>query len=150
MKVTGKIRDEQFIHPDKNIELTTGNNDNALVRQFRSLLEKATTSVQDDCNITSVSFYAERLSVLPDHLNLAVIRVTGKTAGLLIQEQIIARAGILLTKTSLSVEEIAYALSFDKLNHFMVPGTTILFWHGAHFYGVAGVFLSLHDSRALG
>jgi len=118
LRATAKLTDEKFIHLDKNIDLTTGNNDNFLINRFRSLLEKTTSSVQDEGNIISVSFYAERLSVLPDHLNRVVKRVTGKAASLFIREQIIARAKILLTKTNLSVEEIAYALSFGNLNHF--------------------------------
>lgn len=69
--------------------------------------------------VRSVSFYAGRLGVSPNHLNAVVKRQTGKTASQLVQDHTLATAKALLRLSALSVKEIGYQLSFSDPTHFV-------------------------------
>ena len=64
------------------------------------------------------SFYADKLTVHPNHLNAVVKRITAKTATAIIQDQLIISAKSLLRQTNLSAKEIAFRLHFTEPTHF--------------------------------
>jgi AraC family transcriptional activator of pobA len=61
----------------------------------------------------NVSFYADLLSVSPDHLHAVVKSVSGKTPTTLIQHQVMRHAKYLLAGTPANVSEVAYQLHFS-------------------------------------
>ena len=69
-------------------------------------------------NLHSTSYYAQKLSVHPNHLNAVVKGITGITALNHIHNHLLALAKSYLAQTDKSVKEIAYALYFDSPNNF--------------------------------
>lgn len=68
--------------------------------------------------LTSVSGYANKLSVHPNYLNRIVKTQTGQTVLKIINERIIKEAKILLQHTDWSISEIAYSLGFEYPSYF--------------------------------
>lgn len=66
----------------------------------------------------SPSYYAEKLSVHPNHLNAVVKSISGVTAIEHIHIHLIQLAKSYLVQTELSVKEIAYTLFFSSPNNF--------------------------------
>ena len=66
----------------------------------------------------STSYYAQKLSVHPNHLNAVVKSITGLTASKHIQNHLVQLAKSYLAQTELSVKEIAYTLYFESPNNF--------------------------------
>ena len=66
----------------------------------------------------STAYYAEELSISPDHLNRTVKAKIGKTAKEYIQARIITEAKRLLYFTDLSNKEIGYELGFNEPANF--------------------------------
>lgn len=62
----------------------------------------------------SVQFYADRIFVSPQHLTKILKESTGKTAGQLIDEMVVAEAKILLDFPELTVGSIAEELNFSS------------------------------------
>ncbi len=89
-----------------------------LVSRFQTLVETSLTNEEENTEIRQTSFYAERLSIHPNHLNAVAKRITGKTASQIIQQQIITSAKSLLRQTELSIKEIAFRLHFVEPTHF--------------------------------
>lgn len=89
-----------------------------LVSRFQSLVETLMTNEDANSEIRYPSFYAEKLTVHPNHLNAVVKRITGKTATGIIQKQLLVSAKSLLRQTDLSVKEIAFRLHFTEPTHF--------------------------------
>ncbi len=65
-----------------------------------------------------VSFYAEKMSVSPQHLSSVVSRVTKKTISDIIAMFVIIDAQTKLLSTNLSIGEIATTLNFDDISIF--------------------------------
>ncbi|MEM7187245.1 MAG: helix-turn-helix domain-containing protein, partial [Bacteroidota bacterium] len=92
-----------------------------LLSRFQALIE---TSFYTDgpserfSKVHSTSFYAEKLSIHPNHLNAVVKGITGQTAKQMIQNHILNLAKSRLIQTQESVKEIAYLLRFESPNHF--------------------------------
>lgn len=89
-----------------------------LVSRFQSMVETLMTNEEAGPEIRQTSFYADRLSVHPNHLNAVVKRITGLTATRIVQNQLVVSARSLLVQTSLSVKEIAFRLHFTEPTHF--------------------------------
>lgn len=66
----------------------------------------------------SISFYAQHLSVTPNHLNKVVKQATGKQASTLIAEMLVLEAKVLLKHSELSISEIAFKLGFVDQSYF--------------------------------
>lgn len=66
----------------------------------------------------SITFYANELSITPDHLTRIIKSKIGKTAKEYIQARIITEAKRLLYFTDLSTKEIGYKLGFDEPANF--------------------------------
>jgi AraC family transcriptional activator of pobA len=65
-----------------------------------------------------VTFYSDKLHILPEHLNKLTKKLMGKTVAILIQERLITEAKRLLAYTSLSISEVAYQLNFSDNSYF--------------------------------
>jgi AraC-like DNA-binding protein len=89
-----------------------------LVSRFQSLVETMLTDDDSNSKIRQPSFYADKLTVHPNHLNAVVKRITGKTATSIIQNQLVATAKSLLRQTELSVKQISFRLHFAEPTHF--------------------------------
>lgn len=66
----------------------------------------------------SVSFYADRLCVTPKHLSAVTKEITSHTAGELIDHYVIMEAKIMLSETSLTIQEISNKLNFANQSFF--------------------------------
>lgn len=89
--------------PDRDLEL---------VRRYREALE---TSFRTEKRL---SFYADRLGVSPQRLNLACKARTGKTASTVMHERIVIEAKRSLVYRPVSVAEIGYELGFEDPAYF--------------------------------
>ncbi|MEM9328466.1 MAG: helix-turn-helix domain-containing protein [Bacteroidota bacterium] len=69
-------------------------------------------------NLHSTSYYAQKLSVHPNHLNAIVKKISGITALNHIHHHLLALAKSYLAQTDWSVKEIAYSLRFESPNNF--------------------------------
>lgn len=69
-------------------------------------------------NQKSVSFYADKLFINPKHLTNVVRELTGKTAGMWIDEYVILEAKMLLKNSNLTVCQIAQKLNFANQSFF--------------------------------
>lgn len=79
----------------------------ALTNSFIALLNRHYAAHHD------VAFYAERLNVTPNYLNIIIRRNTGTTAKEQINKQIVLTIKMLLDTTDLSVKQIAGRLHYD-------------------------------------
>jgi AraC-like DNA-binding protein len=92
-----------------------------LLSRYQTLIQ---TSFYQDAhpetfaNLHSTSYYAQKLSVHPNHLNAVVKKLTGITALNHIHQHLLVLAKSYLVQTSWSVKEIAYALYFESPNNF--------------------------------
>lgn len=69
-------------------------------------------------NHHTVSYYADRLHVTPDHLNKLVKAVTGIPASAVIRQRLVLEAKQLLSFTDTSIAEVASALGWDDPAYF--------------------------------
>lgn len=83
-----------------------------LYKRFKRLLD------QHYAEALTPGTYADRLAVIPHHLNHVVKRITGTTAGAVVRARAVLEAKRLLTFTDLSVQEIAAQLSFFDSSYF--------------------------------
>lgn len=67
---------------------------------------------------TSVHFYADKLNITPNYLNILSQRYLKIPAGDVIKERTILEAKRLLTSTDLSIKEIGYQLGFNDNTYF--------------------------------
>lgn len=65
-----------------------------------------------------VSYYAELIHISPNHLNKTIKKETGKTASEIIHQVCILEAKVLLTQTSLDINEIALELGYEDSSYF--------------------------------
>lgn len=61
-----------------------------------------------------LAFYSEQLFVTTKHLSETVKEITGRTAGQLIDDQVLVESRRLLEDTGLSISEVAYQLQFTS------------------------------------
>lgn len=66
----------------------------------------------------SVAFYADLLHISPQHLSTTVNKITGKTVTDIIAKLVITDAEAKLKSTDLTIQEIAYSLSFPDISFF--------------------------------
>lgn len=87
-------------------------NQQHIISNFEKLLEKHFHEAHHP------KYYAERLAITANYLNLVCKNYLGKTAGELIRERVILEAKRLLINSQLSVSEISYLLHFDDNSYF--------------------------------
>jgi len=66
----------------------------------------------------SVGFYASQLCITPKYFTTLIKRISGKTAATWIDEYVILEAKNLLRYSSMSIQEVAYALNFPNQSFF--------------------------------
>ena len=92
-----------------------------LLSRYQTLIQTSfypDTALETYANLHSTSYYAQKLSVHPNHLNAVVKRITGLTALNHIHQHLLSLSKSYLAQTSLTVKEIAYLLYFDSPNNF--------------------------------
>ena len=65
-----------------------------------------------------VDFYAEKLFLSPKHFSTVIKKVSGKTAGQWIDEYVILEAKTLLKYSAMSIQEVAYYMTFPNPSFF--------------------------------
>ena len=65
-----------------------------------------------------VDFYAEKLFLSPIHFSSVIKKVSGKTAGQWIDEYVILEAKTLLKYSAMSIQEVAYYMTFPNPSFF--------------------------------
>lgn len=103
-----------------DLHYVPSNASNRITTLFLIFLEEQFSSVEQrkDYKLRSASGFANKLNIHVNHLNRAVKNVTGKTTSDLINNRFIKEAKILLTKTTLNISEISYALGFSETSDF--------------------------------
>ncbi len=92
-----------------------------LLSRYQTLIQTSfypDASPETPANLHSTSYYAEKLSVHPNHLNAVVKGITGLTALNHIHNHLLSISKSYLAQTDWSIKEIAYALHFDNPNNF--------------------------------
>lgn len=92
-----------------------------LLSRYQTLIQTSfypESKLETFANLHSTRYYAEKLSVHPNHLNAVVKRITGITALNHIHKHLLALSKSYLLQTDWSVKEIAYTLHFDSPNNF--------------------------------
>lgn len=92
-----------------------------LLSRYQTLIQVSfypNTKLETFANLHSTSYYAEKLSVHPNHLNAVVKGLTGHTALNHIHHHLLSLAKSYLLQTTWNVKEIAYALHFSSPNNF--------------------------------
>ncbi|MBS7232092.1 helix-turn-helix domain-containing protein [Flavobacterium psychroterrae] len=83
-----------------------------IIKKFMALLD-------DNFNQeSSVNFYADKLNITPNYLNILSQKYLKMPAGDVIKQRTILEAKRLLTSTDLSIKEIAYQLGFNDNGYF--------------------------------
>lgn len=92
-----------------------------LLSRYQTLIQTSfypDASNETFSNLHSTSYYAQKLSVHPNHLNAVVKGITGITALNHIHNHLLSLSKSYLAQTDWSVKEIAYALYFESPNNF--------------------------------
>lgn len=93
-------------------EALNANRDYDILSRYRELLEQHFRSER------GLDFYASRLSISPQRLNLACKARAGKTASEILHERIVIEAKRCLIYMELTVAEVGYDLGFDDPAYF--------------------------------
>ncbi len=92
-----------------------------LLSRYKTLIQTSfypETQLETFANLHSTSYYAQKLSVHPNHLNAVVKDISGVTALKHIHNHLLVLAKSYLAQTELSVKEIAYMLHFESPSSF--------------------------------
>ena len=92
-----------------------------LLSRYQTLIQTSfypDTQHDTFANLHSTSYYAQKLSVHPNHLNATVKKITGQTALNHLHNHLLILSKSYLAQTDWSIKEIAYALYFDSPNNF--------------------------------
>ncbi|MCF0065116.1 AraC family transcriptional regulator [Dyadobacter chenwenxiniae] len=87
---------------------------------FLELLERQfpIDDPQRSLKLKTASDYADALAIHVNHLNHAVMEVTGKPTSVHISDRVMGEAKALLKHTDWPISEIAYSLGFEYANYF--------------------------------
>ncbi len=92
-----------------------------LLSRYQTLIQTSfypDAKLETFANLHSTSYYAQKLSIHPNHLNSVVKSISGITALNHIHNHILTLSKSYLAQTDLSSKEIAYSLHFDSPNNF--------------------------------
>lgn len=92
-------------------------NDNTLYA-FLALLNSEILDAKKTKTKYSVKYFADKLSVHPNHLSYLIKSKTQKSAKELIDEKIIEVAKTLINNSTMSIKEISFFLAFKEASHF--------------------------------
>lgn len=97
---------------NKEYPLLEQENTDSKIQDFKILLEKHFTEHNQ------VAFYAEKLNITPNYLNILCKKKLGITASQIIQQRVVLEAERLLITTNLPIKEIAFSLGFYDTGYF--------------------------------
>ncbi|MVT12069.1 helix-turn-helix domain-containing protein [Chitinophaga tropicalis] len=97
--------------------ITRKNNNHQLLAKFEQLLDEHFNQATPS-ELLTVKYVAGRMNLSPDYLSDLLRVHTGQNTQQHIHEKLIAKAKEMLSTTSLSVSEIAYALGFEHVQSF--------------------------------
>ena len=107
---------ELLITGERLFERETGGDGNLInveiIKRFVDLMDIHFTKEH------SVRFYAEQLSIHPNHLNALIKKHTGISAKESIQNKILLETKYLLHSTKLPIKQISYQMGFNDPNYF--------------------------------
>lgn len=83
-----------------------------MAQRFSSLLEESFITSHN------LKFYADKLNLSPNYLSATLKKITGKTAGDLIQQRLLLEAKRMLLHSAITIKEIAYQLNFNDPPYF--------------------------------
>lgn len=92
-----------------------------LLSRYKTLIQTSfypDAQLETFVNLHSTSYYAQKLSIHPNHLNAVVKSITGITALNHIHNHLLTLSKSYLAQTDLSVKEISYSLHFESPNNF--------------------------------
>ena len=100
--------------------LNTADRGSQIVRTFQQNLESHFRSLASGTEdiLFQVQDFADQQQLHPNYLSTVVKSKTGKTVQTWIVEKTIAEAQALLSRSTLSIQEIAYKLAFNEPSHF--------------------------------
>lgn len=85
------------------------------VREFQDFIEQ---NLKIDKKLKTVSEFADKLNIHPNHLNALCKEILGKTASELLHDSTLLQAKSLILNSNFSMKEIAYQLGYDEPNYF--------------------------------
>jgi AraC family transcriptional regulator, transcriptional activator of pobA len=104
------INSERLFEKEQNLQTLTPFAE--VIKRFIDLLDSYYLKEH------SVTFYATRLSLHPNYLNLQIKRHTGMNAKEIIQNRLLLETKFLLHSTKLSIKEISNQVGFSDPNYF--------------------------------
>jgi AraC family transcriptional regulator, transcriptional activator of pobA len=109
------------IQPNASSEKQQINASKRISVLFLELLERQfpIDDLHQRFSLRSASDFANQLNIHVNHLNRAIKETTQKTTSQIIAERIVQESKILLKHSTWSVSEIAYALGFTEVTHFI-------------------------------
>lgn len=96
----------------KNADNTPYSQQKNIISNFEKLLEEHFKEIH------SPKYYAEKLAITPNYLNIICKNHLGKTAGDIIRDRIILESKRLLINSQLSISEISFKLNFEDNSYF--------------------------------
>ncbi len=114
-----RLFEQQVDHDEAERSIKTA--DLKLLSRYQTLIQVSfypDSGFESTSKLHSTSYYAEKLSVHPNHLNAVIKSVSGITALNHIHKHILSLAKSYLAQTQWSVKEIAYSLHFESPNNF--------------------------------
>lgn len=87
-------------------------------RNMEIVRELARHVIENYKNERNISFYADKMHLSPQHLSTTIKKTTGKTLTDIISTFVINDAKGKLMSTELTIQEIAYSLSFPDISFF--------------------------------
>lgn len=96
----------------ENLSTRLHNSDDRIASQFMELVDRYYLTAKN------VAFYAEKLRVGPNYLNIKVKQATGRTASNHIHQRIVLEAKRKAQWDYMSLKEVAYCLGFTDISYF--------------------------------
>jgi len=111
--------EQQTTSSEINVKLKSA--DLKLFSRYQTLIQTSfypNSQLETFSNLHSTRFYAQKLSVHPNHLNAVVKNISGITALNHIHKHILMLAKSYVSQTNMSIKEIAFSLYFESPNNF--------------------------------
>ena len=108
----------KYVAIDHPLADAISSSNDKIANSFFTLVKRETLDPTDNGRDYSVAFFADKLSVHPNHLSTLLKKQTGKTAQEHIHSALLGAAKTLLLQTDLTMKEVAYRLGFKDPAHF--------------------------------
>ncbi|MBW1294092.1 helix-turn-helix domain-containing protein [Aquimarina litoralis] len=111
------LKVKEYLMKDNSFKIAY-DRDSAIVNQFKKDLENIFRSKNLIAKNLQVSAFAETQHLHPAYFSTVIKSKTGQSANKWIQDKTIIEAQALLSKSSITIKEIAYSLGFNEPTHF--------------------------------